>query len=82
MTPDPGCGTSRWLHEQKAALKFQSACLLCVIVKSGRWEGFFKAHINAQHRLASGLSAETHHGTPAVGSGFRSIKCPPDILWT
>jgi hypothetical protein len=24
-TPDPECGASRWLHQQKAALKFQSA---------------------------------------------------------
>ncbi|MFT4977667.1 MAG: hypothetical protein ACI8S6_003574 [Myxococcota bacterium] len=34
-----------------------------MIAKSGQWEDFFKAHINAQHRLASEISAETHHGT-------------------
>jgi hypothetical protein len=56
MTPDPGDCTSRWLHQQKAALKFQPA-------RSGRWEAFFKAHINGQHWLASDISAETHHDT-------------------
>ena len=36
---------------------------LRAIAKSGRWDDFFKAHINGQHWLASESSAETHHDT-------------------
>ena len=42
----------------------QSLLPLRAIAKSGRWDDFYKAHINGQHWLTSEINGSTHHATP------------------